>query len=129
MASQPDTEATVYRSPSCNCCGRWIEHIEEQGFAVDDHLSNEMDSIKQRYGVPEDLESCHTALIDGYVIEGHVPASDIRRLLAKQPDVIGLSAPGMPMSAPGMDMEPEPYTVFAFDGSGQTTVFQTHDNS
>lgn len=118
--------ATVYRSPNCNCCGHWIEHLEAEGFTVDDHLTEEMETVKQRYGVPADLESCHTALIGGYVIEGHVPASDIERLLAERPDVLGLTAPGMPMSAPGMDMGEEPYTVFAFDEVGQTTVFENH---
>ncbi|MFE4106643.1 DUF411 domain-containing protein [Almyronema epifaneia] len=126
-ASQPALTATVYRSPNCNCCAGWIEHLEAQGFEVADHLTTEMATIKQRYGVPADLESCHTALIGGYVIEGHVPADDVQRLLAEQPDVQGLTAPGMPMSAPGMDTGNDPYTVLTFDETGQTTVFQVHN--
>ncbi|TVQ17692.1 MAG: DUF411 domain-containing protein [Leptolyngbya sp. DLM2.Bin15] len=118
----------VFRSPTCSCCGQWVEHMEAAGFRVEDHVTDDMTAIKQQYGVPDTLSSCHTALVGGYVIEGHVPASDVQRLLREQPDVVGLAVPGMPIGSPGMEMgdEVEPYTVIAFTQTGETLTFAEH---
>lgn len=122
-----DKEMTVYRSPTCGCCGKWIEHVKNNHFAVKDIVSNDMDAIKEKYGIPDKLGSCHTAIVDGYVIEGHVPAADIQKLLASKPDVVGLSAPGMPMGSPGMEMGgSQDYNVMSFDKDGKVQVFSEH---
>lgn len=106
--------------------------MQKQGFTVvaEDVDNTEFASVKQRYQVPDDLQSCHTAIVDGYVIEGHVPAEDVRRLLTERPDVVGLAVPGMPVGSPGMEVPgqaAEPYQVLAFDKSGQTEVFATYN--
>lgn len=114
---------SVTKDPSCSCCGGWVVHIEAAGFPVQVIESADMDSVKQRLGVPADLVSCHTAEVDGYVIEGHVPAVAIRRLLAERPEATGLAVPGMPTGSPGMDFpgaEPEPYEVFLFGPAART---------
>ncbi|MDP7536957.1 MAG: DUF411 domain-containing protein [Methylococcales bacterium] len=95
---------TVYRSPTCGCCGQWIEHLKAHAFVVSDILTNDMDQVKERFGVSPELASCHTARLNGYFIEGHVPAKDIIRLLTEKPDVKGLTVPGMPRGTPGMEM-------------------------
>lgn len=106
--------------------------MEEQGFTVvaQDMADADFAQVKQRYQVPAELQSCHTAIVDGYVIEGHVPAEDVRRLLAERPDVVGLVVPGMPVGSPGMEVpgQPaEPYQVLAFDKSGRTEVFASYN--
>lgn len=118
--SDVTAEVQVFRSPSCGCCGKWVEHMEAAGFTVSETLTDDLDPIKQEHGVSEDLASCHTAIADGYVIEGHIPAADVQRLLAEKPDVTGIAVPGMPIGSPGMEIgdEREPYTVFSFDESG-----------
>ena len=106
---------SVSKDPSCGCCDGWVAHIEAAGFPVKVVESSDMDSLKQRLGVPAELASCHTAEVGGYVVEGHVPAAAIRRLLAERPDATGLAVPGMPAGSPGMDfpgVDPEPYEVF-----------------
>jgi hypothetical protein len=126
---KPPVEMTVYRSPTCGCCGKWLEHMKQDGFVVKDIQTEDMDAIKRQHGVPDNLKSCHTALVGGYVVEGHVPASDIRSLLEKKPAVVGVSVPGMPAGTPGMEMggRKDPYAVVQFDKNGQATVF--HDYS
>ncbi len=135
--AQAATELTVYRSPTCNCCGHWVDHMQAAGFAVEDVVTDDMDAIKDQYGVPEALASCHTALIEGYVIEGHVPASDVQRLLSERPAILGLAAPGMPVGSPGMetgdspsgpvfDHRVDPYTVVSFTANGDTATFAKH---
>lgn len=116
----------VWKSPTCGCCGGWIKHMQAAGFSVVAHDLDDVDPVKRMAGVPERLASCHTAFIDGYVIEGHVPAGDVRRLLAERPKARGLSAPGMPQSSPGMDMPGEPYDVVLFGGAQGETVFARH---
>lgn len=106
--------------------------MEEQGFTVvaQDMADADFANVKQRYQVPADLQSCHTAIVDGYVIEGHVPAEDVRRLLAERPDVVGLVVPGMPVGSPGMEVpgQPaEPYQVLTFDKAGRTEVFASYN--
>ncbi len=115
---------TVYKSPWCGCCGEWIEHMRANGFAVTVHEVEDVAPFKARYGVPAALESCHTASVDGYVIEGHVPADLVERLLAERPPVRGLSAPGMPAGSPGMESAGrEPYDIVAFDAQGRTSIY------
>ncbi len=116
---------TVYRDPSCSCCGGWINYLTIQGFQPKNVLTSDMNALKRQYGVPNDLVSCHTAVIDGYVIEGHVPADNIKRLLAEQPNVTGIAVPGMPIGTPGMESGDirEPFTVLSFDQQGNTEAF------
>ena len=118
----------VYRSPSCSCCGRWLDHLKNNQFVVTDHLTNDVQSIKDQYGVTQNMASCHTALVNGYVIEGHVPAADIRKLLKLKPAVIGISVPGMPVGTPGMEMggKKDPYKVVSFDKENNYKVFSSY---
>jgi len=117
----------MYKSPNCGCCSSWADTLKAAGFTVAENKDEDMDVIKAKYGVSEKLASCHTAIIDGYVIEGHVPAADVQRLLKEKPEgVVGLTAPGMPQQSPGMQpdvLEPKNYDVLAFDKDGKTTVF------
>lgn len=123
------TAITVYKSASCGCCAKWVDHLKANGFTPAVHDDEGMDAIKDEMGVPRDVRSCHTALLGRYLVEGHVPASDLRRLLAEQPDITGLAAPGMPASSPGMaapGAAHEPYEVLGFTRNGKTTVFARH---
>ncbi len=124
LAVEP--KVTVYKSPTCGCCSKWVTHLEQNGFEVESINRRDMSKIKSMAGVEPKLASCHTAKVDGYVIEGHVPADDIKRLLAERPDVKGLTAPGMPQSSPGMDIGNTPYQVLSFDAEGSTQVFAQH---
>jgi len=130
LAQAGATEVVMYKSPFCACCSGWAESLKTAGFTVVEKKQEDMDAIKARYGVPEQLSSCHTAIVGGYVIEGHVPAADVERLLKERPtNVVGLTAPGMPMQSPGMQPEmlkPKNYDVLAFDKDGNTTVFSRY---
>jgi hypothetical protein len=118
---------TVYKDPNCGCCKNWIQYLARHGYQVDAKDSPDMPGIKQSLGVPAGLTSCHTAVVNGYLIEGHVSAEDIDKLLAQKPKIAGLAVPGMPMSSPGMDgPRTKAYQVLAFDKNGKTTVFATH---
>lgn len=117
---------TVYKSPTCGCCEDWVSHMQESGFEMKVIDRDNMQPIKKQAGVSPELASCHTALIDGYVIEGHVPAADVRRLLEQKPAVRGLTIPGMPQSAPGMDIPGTPYEVLSFDRAGNTELFSRY---
>ena len=121
-------EITVYRDPGCGCCSAWIKHLERHHFRVIDIKSGEMAAIKQRYKVPDDLSSCHTAVIDGYVFEGHVPADDIKRVLKERPEITGLAVPGMPTGTPGMEQggRKDPFAVIQFDESGNPDTFHEY---
>ncbi|MBH8574359.1 DUF411 domain-containing protein [Nostocaceae cyanobacterium CENA369] len=123
--------ATVYRSPECNCCGKWIDHLKTQGFAIEDLTTSDIEAVKQKYKVPDNLTSCHTAIVNGYVIEGHVPAEDIKRLLQEKPNITGLSVPHMPVGTPGMEIgnKKDPYTVFSFDNKSRVEVFNKYPSS
>ncbi len=117
---------TVYKSRTCGCCAKWVDYLREDGFTVTVHDEEGMDRLKDELGVPQSLRSCHTAVVDRYLIEGHVPAADIRRLLSERPKVAGLTAPGMPSQSPGMaepGAKPEGYDVLAFQRDGTTRVF------
>ena len=123
------TPITVYKSSTCGCCTKWVDHLRANGFAPTVHDEEAMDRIKDDLGVPADVRSCHTALVEKYLIEGHVPASDIHRLLTERPKVAGLAVPGMPPSTPGMQMPGapiEPYEVVSFTAAGATTVYARH---
>ena len=131
-AAMPDTsraagpQITVYRSASCGCCTQWGSHIASVGFRIDDHVTEDMEAVKKARGVSPQLASCHTAVVEGYVIEGHVPASSIDQLLKKRPDLRGLAVPGMPMGSPGMEVagvEAESFEVLAIAHDGTTSVF------
>ena len=119
-------EITVYRSASCGCCKKWEDHLRANGFTTKDVVQEDLSAIKAESGVTGKLVSCHTALVGGYVIEGHVPAPDIQRLLKEKPKIVGLTAPGMPGAGPGMDAGKDPYDVVTFDGKGNTTVWAKH---
>jgi hypothetical protein len=124
------TPLVVYKDPDCGCCEKWVAHMKTNGFAPTVTNTRDIASIKRQHHVPDALASCHTALVAGYVVEGHVPAADVKRLLAQKPKgIVGLTIPGMPSSAPGMDMTPfKPYTVLSFDAQGKTMVFAEHRN-
>lgn len=119
------SEITVYRDPSCGCCGGWIAYLTKQGFQPKQITTSNIDALKQQHGVPNHLASCHTATIQGYAIEGHVPAEDIKHLLAQRPKVAGIAVPGMPIGTPGMEDgdRKEPFTVVSFDEQGNTRAF------
>ncbi len=127
---QSQGEVIMYKSPTCECCGGWAEHLRHAGFTVVENKREDMAAVKSEYGVPDKLSSCHTALIGGYIIEGHVPAADVARLLKERPNVAGLTAPGMPMKSPGMQaagQKPQAYDVLSFTKDGQTKVFQHYE--
>lgn len=109
---------TVYRSPSCGCCGGWVDYMKVKGHESRVVMLEDMEPTKERLKVPEAMQSCHTAVIDGYVIEGHVPVEAIDKLLKERPKVTGIAAPGMPQGSPGMSGTPEPFTVYAFGPDG-----------
>ncbi|WP_045223349.1 DUF411 domain-containing protein [Methyloterricola oryzae] len=121
-------EVTVHRSPSCGCCGKWIEHMRNSGFVIKDIKESDMDAVKRRAGVPKVLESCHTAELGGYVVEGHVPAKDIKKMLNEKAAFLGLAAPGMPAGSPGMEMggHKDDFSVIAFDKQGNADIYVEH---
>ena len=123
-----DTNAlVVYKSASCGCCRNWVEHMQKAGFTVVVHDVDDVQPMKDASGVPAALRSCHTAVAGTYVIEGHVPASDIRRLLHERPAIAGLAVPGMPAGSPGMEGTPgERYDVMTFGGSGAQRIYASH---
>ncbi len=127
--NQQAIEIVVHKSATCGCCKEWMNYLEDEGFTVRGVDHDDMDAVKLELGLPDaKLKSCHTAVTSGYIIEGHVPANDIRRLLQQKPaDVIGLSAPGMPMMSPGMaSREPKDYAVLSFDENGVVKVFSEY---
>lgn len=126
--SGDSTQMIVYKSPTCGCCTKWIEHMQRDGFAVEAKDVRDLAPVKSKNGVPASLEACHTATVGGYVVEGHVPAADIKRLLAERPHVTGIAVAGMPEGSPGMEgPNPESYEVMAFDGQGGSYVFARHE--
>ena len=119
-----ETPITVYASPSCTCCHKWVQHLTDNGFHVTVDPLNDVQPVKRKLGVPEALWSCHTAMVQGYAIEGHVPADVVKKLLREHPLIAGLAAPGMPQDAPGMDNgSKEPYDILTFTRAGVTSVY------
>lgn len=119
----------VYKSPTCGCCSQWVEHLKRNGFTVRTTDTDTLDDLKASRGVPARARSCHTALVGGYVVEGHVPAADVQRLLKERPAILGIAVPGMPIGSPGMEvpgMKPQSYNVVSFAKDGSTRVFASH---
>ena len=120
---------TVHKSPYCGCCKQWIEHMRAHGFEVTVVETEDLGPVKARLGVPPGKGSCHTAEVEGYFVEGHVPAEDVKRLLAERPDARGIALPGMPIGSPGMEIEgvpPQAYTVELVDKDGVSTPYARH---
>jgi hypothetical protein len=129
VQADPSTPIDVYKSASCGCCAKWVDHLRSSGFAPTVHDEEDMDAIKDQLGVPKTVRSCHTAVLGRYLVEGHVPASDLRSLLAKHPPVAGLAVPGMPSSTPGMAAPGAPvegFEVLAFQLDGKTQSYSRH---
>ena len=125
--AQSATQIEVFKSPYCGCCEKWIGHMERSGFKVNAHTVNDVPVARKNLGMPDRLGSCHTAKVGGYVIEGHVPAADVQRLLKEKPKAIGLAAPGMPQGSPGMETTaPVPYETLLVQTGGSTHVFARH---
>ena len=126
IEAQRPVAVEVFKDATCGCCVNWVEHLRRQGFTPTSSNVNDMAAVKDKYHVPREARSCHTALVEGYVIEGHVPAAEIQRLLKERPKIAGLAVAGMPIGSPGMEgPNPQPYQVLAFDTNGKTTVFAT----
>lgn len=125
--AQSATQVEVFKSPYCGCCEKWIEHMQKNGFKVNAHNVNDVPAARKSLGMPDRVGSCHTAKVGGYLIEGHVPAADIQRLLKEKPKAVGLAAPGMPQGSPGMETAtPVPYETLLVQADGSTTVFAKH---
>jgi len=127
-AEDKAVDMVVYRSPSCTCCGKWLENIKSNNFNVKDIVTEDVQTIKNKYGVTAEMASCHTAIVNGYVIEGHVPANDIEKLLKTKPKLAGIAVPGMPKGTPGMEMGgvKDPYNVMSFNKDNQYEVFSSY---
>jgi hypothetical protein len=122
------SQIVMYKNPGCQCCDKWASYLQDHGYSVRLDGSVSVQSVKADHNVPYEMSSCHTALIDGYVVEGHVPVDAIERLLNERPDAVGLAVPGMPVGSPGMERGgyTEPYDVFLFDENGDRTVFESY---
>jgi hypothetical protein len=121
-------QLSVFKTPTCGCCQNWVEYMKANGFTAKVTNMPDVSSVKMQNGLPPRLASCHTTLVGGYVIEGHVPVEDVRRLLKEKPaGIAGIAAPGMPAGSPGMDVPNSPaYQIIAFDKTGRTSVYATH---
>lgn len=126
--TRPTRTLTVYKSPTCACCDGWVTHMREAGFAATVRVTADLRAVRLARGLPDALASCHTGVIGGYVVEGHVPAADVVRLLAERPDAVGITVPGMPLGSPGMEAggRREPFDTLLVLRSGQTRVFARH---
>jgi len=125
---QPPT-VEVYKSPTCSCCSKWVDHLRSHGFTVRAINTETIEELKTSRGVPRQVRSCHTALVGGYVVEGHVPAADVQRLLKERPAITGIAVPGMPIGSPGMEVsgrKAQPFNVMAFAKDGSMRVFASH---
>lgn len=126
---QDSLVVTVFKDPACGCCSAWIDYLAESGFLVETKDVQHLAAVKAQHQVPPDLQSCHTAILDGYIIEGHVPVAEMEWLLGEQPDISGIAVPGMPIGSPGMVVQgvaPQPFDVIAWSKDGQTQVFASH---
>ena len=120
-------EITVYKTPTCGCCSKWVSHLESNGFKVNAINQRDLSSLKQQLGISPSLQACHTAKIGNYFVEGHVPASDIKKMLATKPDIQGITVPGMPMGSPGMEgARKDSYDVLAINKDASVTVFNSY---
>lgn len=124
LIAADDTAIEIWKSPTCGCCEYWVTHMRTNGFIPTVHNLDDVSPIKRKYGVPSSLASCHTAVVGGFAIEGHVPADVVKQALKERPAILGLAVPGMPMGAPGMEgPRKDPYDVIAFDRAGKTRVY------
>lgn len=129
VGQQQQPTIDVYKGATCGCCSKWVEHLKSHGFTVRTTNREDLAEFKASHRVPRRVQSCHTAVANGYVVEGHVPASDVQRLLKERPAIVGLAVPGMPIGSPGMEVEGrkvQPFDVLAFDKDGQTRGFASH---
>ncbi len=123
-AAAAAADVVVFKSPTCGCCTKWVEHLEQNGLSVEVHDRHDMTAVKDRLVVPDQLRSCHTALAGDYIIEGHVPADLIQRVLEEKPEAVGLAVPGMPMGSPGMEgPRKDDYAVLSFSHDGRLEVY------
>jgi len=132
-AKSPDKpiDIVVHRSPTCTCCGKWVKHLKDNNFNVEDIVTENVQAIKDKHGITREMASCHTAIVDGYVVEGHVPANDIKTLLQTKPKVAGIAVPGMVNGSPGMEMgdTKDAYKVVSFDHENHTKVFNSYEGT
>jgi hypothetical protein len=119
----------VFKNPSCGCCGAWVDHLKAAGFDVKVTMMDDTSVARRKYGLPDRFGSCHTAVVAGYVVEGHVPAADVKKLLAMRPVAVGIAVPGMPAGSPGMEMgsRKDPYQVLLVDKQGRERVFSSYN--
>jgi hypothetical protein len=129
ISAQRDITVAVYKTPTCGCCALWVKHLEDNGFKTRVTEMEDLTEVKKKQGVPAKATSCHTAVVEGYALEGHVPASEVRRLLKERPPVAGLAVPGMPLGSPGMEFgnTKQPYDVVTFDKAGQLQVYASYN--
>ena len=130
--SQKSPAMEVFKSPTCGCCSKWVEHVRAGGFTVKvtDLSDDALSALKEKHGIPRTAQSCHTGLVDGYVVEGHVPVAEVQRLLKERPAVAGIAVGGMPLGSPGMEVpgqRPQTYNVVTFDKTGALKVFSTQN--
>ena len=130
IKSDSGPKVVVYKSPTCGCCTKWVSYLRNNGFNVTQIDTQNIKTVKKNQGIPPTLESCHTAIVDGYVVEGHVPAKEIRRMLEEKPSIKGLTVPGMPIGSPGMEQgaRKQPYDVVAIDVDGSTAIYESYRN-
>jgi hypothetical protein len=121
-------QVDVYKNPDCGCCGAWVEHLKTAGFLVKVHETADTSAVRKKHGIPDEFGSCHTGVVAGYALEGHVPAQDVKRLLAQKPPAAGLSVPGMPVGSPGMEVgsRKDPFQVLLIDKAGRSSVFASY---
>ena len=128
MAAQTaKPQMTVYKSATCGCCSKWVEHMQANGFEVKAINVDDIDKVKRERGVPADAASCHTGIVNGYVVEGHVPADAVQKMLKEKPSIAGIAVPGMPMGSPGMEVpggQKEAFNIVSFDKSGKTAIYE-----
>ncbi|SMO32499.1 DUF411 domain-containing protein [Fodinibius sediminis] len=123
-----ENQVVMYKNPGCQCCTEWAQHMEQAGFAVTERPTGSLPAVKADHDVPYNLGSCHTALVNGYVVEGHVPVKEVKKLIRERPDAVGLAVPGMPIGSPGMEQgsRTEPYDVILFDEEGNRKTYASY---
>jgi hypothetical protein len=128
LRAAPAPHVQVYKDPSCSCCAKWVEHLKQHGFTVSIETVPDTSVYRKKFGIPDNMASCHTGLIEGYALEGHVPAPEIQRVLKERPKAKGLAVPGMPLGSPGMEVgtTQQPYSVMLVDAQGKGSVYQRY---
>jgi hypothetical protein len=128
FANAPLPKVEVFKNPDCGCCGAWVDHLKAAGFPVKVHWTPDISAVRKRHGIPNEFGSCHTGVVAGYALEGHVPADDVKRLLAQKPAAAGLSVPGMPVGSSGMEVgsRKDAFQVLLIDKAGRSSVFATY---